>query len=138
MRIWIRWSVINNGEFIEDVTYRYIPVIRDVNGQGKDCPGTDYDSITVQVAPELRGILEPDTSYVGGNIVRCYGEEVSILHPNVRGGYYRDEYDFDWDTNGGTTPAWYRTIPHRQALELESTGSKWMMSLVATLAIPLP
>ena len=95
-------NVINNGEFIEDITYTYIPVIRDVNGQGKHCYGTDYDSITVQVAPELRGNLQPDTSYVGGNIVRCYGFEETSLHPNVRGGYYRNPYDFDWDTNGGS------------------------------------
>ncbi len=95
-------TVINNGEFIEDITYRYIPVIRDVNGQGKDCPGTSYDSITVQVAPELRGLLEPDTIYVGGHAVRCYGLEDVLLHSNVRGGYYRNPYEFDWYTNGGS------------------------------------
>jgi len=96
-------SVINNGEFIEDITYRYIPVIRNVNGAGKDCPGTDYDSITVQVAPELRGSLEPDTSYIGGHIVRCFGLEESVLYPNVRGGYYRDEYGFTWESDDGSS-----------------------------------
>jgi hypothetical protein len=97
-----QWSVLNNGEYIEDITYTYIPVIRDANGQGKNCYGTSYDSITVQVAPELRGSLEPDTSYVGGHIVRCFGEELTNLYPNVRGGYYRDSYDFNWQTSGGT------------------------------------
>ncbi|MDF1573650.1 MAG: gliding motility-associated C-terminal domain-containing protein [Bacteroidales bacterium] len=96
-------TVINNGYFIEDITYRYIPVIRNVNGQGKDCPGTAYDSITVQVAPELIGLLEPDTSYVGGHAVRCYGLEDVLLHSNVRGGYNRNPYDFDWYTLGGSS-----------------------------------
>ncbi|RLD89390.1 MAG: hypothetical protein DRJ29_16560, partial [Bacteroidetes bacterium] len=64
--------------------------------------GSPPDSIVVQVAPELRGILEPDTSYVGGNQVRCYGLEDVFLHSNVRGGYYRNPYDFDWETLGGT------------------------------------
>ena len=93
-------NVRNIGEVIEDVTYRYIPVIRNVNGAGKDCPGNDYDSITVQVAPELRGVMTPDTTFVGDWEIRCFGLEDAMLHSNVRGGYYRDDYEFDWETSG--------------------------------------
>jgi len=93
-------DVRNTGEVIEDITYRYIPVIRNVNGSGKNCYGNDFDSITVQVAPELRGIMTPDTTYVGDWEIRCFGLEDAMLHPNVRGGYYRDVYNFDWETDG--------------------------------------
>jgi len=95
-------TVLNQGDSIEHVTYHFLPVIRNTGPAGF-CEGSTPDSIIeVQVAPELRGSLVPDTSYVGPHQVRCYGLEDVFLHSNVRGGYYRNPYDFDWDTNGGT------------------------------------
>jgi len=94
-------TVLNHGDSIEHVTYHFLPVIRNTGPAGY-CEGSPLDSIVVQVAPELRGSLEPDTSYVGDNQVRCYGLEDVFLHSNVRGGYYRNPYDFDWETSGGS------------------------------------
>jgi hypothetical protein len=95
-------TVLNHGEIIENVTYHFLPVIRNTGPAGF-CAGSPPDSIMVQVAPELRGNLVPDTSYVGGHIIRCHGETNTMLHPNVRGGYYLDPYFFNWQTEGGNT-----------------------------------
>ncbi|MFH0756463.1 MAG: DUF2341 domain-containing protein [Bacteroidota bacterium] len=94
-------TVVNTGDSIEEINYRFMPVIRDAKGPGRHCLGDPKEDIIVQVAPELKGNLVADSAAFGGWEIVCNGELSLPVHSNVRGGYYRQPYRFDWSTNGG-------------------------------------
>jgi gliding motility-associated-like protein len=93
-------SVVNTGDSIEAVTYHFMPVIENARASG-NCLGDPLPPIIVEVAPELIGNMVSDT-VIGGWEIRCHGLEDGSIESNVRGGYYVLNYDFDWDTEGGT------------------------------------
>ena len=129
-------TVLNHGDSIENVTYHFLPVIRNTGPAGF-CEGSPIDSIKVQVAPELKGNLEPDTYYIGGNAVRCYGLEDVLLHSNVRGGYYLNPYQFDWDTDGGSIGNMVPGDSVQNNMGEGNTGMMYRMSSAVSSQIPL-
>ena len=130
LKILIRcWS--NTGDSIEDINYQFLPVIRNVNGAGKDCHGDPNPGIIVQVAPELKGQLVAN-EYIGGNEIRCFGLFSDTLHSRVRGGYYREDYTFEWDTTatGGGT---YDNLVVRDSIQFGLGVGEYWFNVVDTI-----
>ena len=95
----------NTGDSIEDVTYRFTPVIYGAredlgDGAGAHCWGQPLDSIVVEVAPAFRP--EPwAVEYIGGWEIRCNSLLSDSVFANLSGGYYRDRYTYAWETTDG-------------------------------------
>ncbi|MEN8227997.1 MAG: T9SS type B sorting domain-containing protein [Bacteroidota bacterium] len=96
-----QWSVLNSGSIIENVGYYFTPFIQDAKGASKHCWGDTIMRI-VQVAPELIGDIFADTTDFGGWNITCFEDADGQINPNLKGGYYLQDYLFNWGTTNGS------------------------------------
>ncbi len=92
--------VQNTGEFIEDITYFFRPVIlnaREDRGDGGHCWGLPEDSILVEVAPELKTDPWWPQTWYRGKAIQCHDSLSLPIYPGRSGGYYRGDFEFVWD-----------------------------------------
>ena len=90
-------TLVNSSEFIQNIEYNFSPLIDDP--EHSTCSKGIQDSVLIRIAPTL---LDTATSkkYEGDWDIRCFGESNGEIYLHPFGGYYEDEYFYEWTLDG--------------------------------------
>jgi len=90
----ITQGLANSDTLIENIVYRVFPT-----GPGTtQCKGSSVD-FTILVTPTMISSEVPK-QYIGGNNIRCFGENNGEINITPKGGFYLDTYAYSWKRNG--------------------------------------
>jgi gliding motility-associated-like protein len=99
-------SIVNHTNIPQRVTIVAYPYLKSPSGINK-CPGI-ADTSFIWIAPTLHVVVDTISTYIGGNNIRCFGQNNGSIYLNPTGGMTAfagyDYYDLNYSwSNGGAT-----------------------------------
>jgi len=89
--------LVNSSDSIQPIEYKFSPLIDDPDHP--NCFNGIPDSVLIKVAPTLLDTAKA-LEYIGGRNIKCFGESNGEIYLHPYGGYYLDDYFYEWDING--------------------------------------
>ena len=108
-------TITNTTSVAQLVRFIITPYTRNATGEAEKCTGIN-DTAYIWVSPTLRVVIDTVSTYIGGNNIRCFGENNGFIKLNPEGGitafagYDDSDLTYSWNSGWRTTKDIYTLI----------------------------